>query len=150
MLLYMLLGLMGGIVALAAAAGAHTRRKAQQAATILRRMDERYEAYVQQQFQAPDEQLDWLPTAERLAQDALPILYADLSALLALVQTRHYSTIDIPYESQYFPTVTRWVEQHIPAPKNAPPLPTSTALQELKQAAQEAMTADLAQRMGGF
>ena len=145
MLLYVLLIVMGIVVVLAAVAAAHTRQKAQQAAAILQRMDERYEAFIVQQF--TETPLEWMPTAERLAKDALPILYGDLSALLALVQTRHYSAVDIPYTSNYFPTVARWVEQHIPQPTHVTPTPTAIALQELRTAAQEAMMADLAQRL---
>lgn len=147
MLLYLLLGIMGLVVVLAAAAAAHARRKAHYAAAILKRMDMRYERFVQQHLENPSVNKTWLPTTTRLAQDALPALQDDLSALLQLVQTRSYTTIDIPYPSRYFPTVAQWVEQHLPQNKQVPLLPTETALKELQMAAQESIEADLSQRL---
>lgn len=147
MLLYVLLGIMALFVVLAGVAAAHTRRKALQAADILRRMDKRYEEYVHQILGKLPEQRDWLPTPERLAKDALTVLYADLLALWALVQTRTYTAVDLPYASNYFPTVAQWVENHLPRSRTAPILPTDQALQELREAAQETMLADLNQRL---
>lgn len=148
MLLYLLLGIMGLVVILAGAAAAHARKKAYYAAAILKRMDMRYERFVQQYLDNPSINKTWLPTTTRLAQDALLTLQDDLSALLQLVQTRSYTTIDIPYLSRYFPTVAQWVEQHLPQNKQVPLLPTETALQELRLAAQESIEADLSQRLG--
>lgn len=149
MLLYILLGIIGFLVLGAVFATIESRRLAAKLAFRLQEMDRLYNDFAEKHLANHIIQQNNLTVdAQQLVTDSLIVLKPHINALIGMLNSYSLNTsIGISYASKYFPNIVGWCESAMSKKRQNGKRLSPYEEQELTLLLQDAVLADVQQRL---